>query len=202
MSDFDDLLDEVAKLRRDLDDHKVRTANMVRVGPVSERDHKKGFRVDHGAEGEDDKSPWMRLAERSGVESDLPRKGEQIAVLAPYGDPLQGIGLPFGHTKENPNPAPDADTSVIFNRDGCTASVKDGKLTWKAKEMVYEVGKAKLTLKEGSAKLEVDGKSYNLDGDGHTLTGGKVSHDKKNIGATHVHGGVMAGAAKTRDPEA
>ena len=109
MTDFEELLAAFERLRADLEDHKVATANMLRVGPVLERDHEKGVRVDHGEDAGKDKSPWVRVAEPSGVASDLPRNGEQLMVIAPYGDPRQGIAIPFGHSDDKKNPAADAD---------------------------------------------------------------------------------------------
>lgn len=202
MSDAADLLDEVLRLRRDLEEHKIATRNMHRVGRVTERDHEKGVRIEHGTDDAPDKSPWIQPAERSGVERDLPRVGEQMMVLAPYGDPEQGQAIPFGHSDEKKNPAADADETVIFNRDGCTAKVKGGKLTWEAKEMSLKVGKSTVTLKEGETTITVDGKTYKLDGDGHTLTGGKLKHEGRNVGSDHVHSGVLTGGAKTRPPDA
>jgi hypothetical protein len=32
------------------------------------------------------------------------------------------------------------------------------------------------------------------------ITGGKVTHDGKNIGATHIHGGVVPGGGLTDVP--
>lgn len=200
-SDFEDLLEAFLELRRDLDAHKVATAHMLRVGPVSDRDHGKGVRVNHGTEDAPDKSPWVQPAERSGVERDLPRIGEQLLVLAPYGDAEQGVTIPLGHSDAHPNPAADADESVIFNRDGCRASVKAGKLTWVAKEATIQVGKATLHMTEGATVLEVDGKSYTIDGTDHVFAGGKVKHDLHNIGATHTHGGIRSGGEHTDVPD-
>ena len=200
MTDFEELIAAVERLRADLEDHKVATANMYQRGPVVDREHGKGVRVDLGAEEGKDKSSWVRMAEPSGVASDLPRKGEQVMVLAPYGDPRQGIAIPFGHSDEKKDPAADGDESVLFNRDGCKISVKGGKVTWEAKQFDLKVGKHTITLADGKYTLNIGGKNYTFDGSEHKFDG-KVKNEGRNIGSDHIHSGVVTGMAKTQGPE-
>ena len=192
--DIDDLIEAIRVLRRDHEAHVVKTQNMLRVGPVVDRDHAKGMRIEHGTDEAPDQSAWVQPSERSGVERDVGRKGEQYMVLAPYGLSEIGIAIPHGHSKANPNPAGDVDEVVLFNRDGFKIFLKD-------KVATLVLGKTSIKMSEQGLKLEHDGKTYDLNGEGHALAGGKVSHEKRNIGAGHIHSGVLQGGGKTQPPD-
>lgn len=48
--------------------------------------------------------------------------------------------------------------------------------------------------------IEAGGTTVTIDASGVKITGGKVTHEGKNIGSTHKHGGVFAGSADTDVP--
>ncbi|ACL55627.1 phage baseplate assembly protein V [Methylobacterium nodulans] len=189
MSDFSDLLDAVLELRREHEALKTRVANLIRPGKVTDRDHEKGVRIDlgGGTDEEPNKSTWVKSSDHSGVMSYLPREGEQGWLLSPNGDQEQGAFWPLTHSDQKRDPAPDADTTVLFNRDDVTISIKDGTVHIKTKKKIT---------------WEVDGKSYTFDGKEHVFQGDKIKHDGKNIGKDHVHGGVQTGNLKTDVPDA
>lgn len=193
--DIGELIEAVLKLRRDLDEHKIATANMHRVGPVADRDHEKGLRANHGTDEGPDKSPWVQPSERSGIERYLPRQGEQVLVIAPYGDPEQGIAIPFGHSESKPNPAADADETVLFNLGKLRMSLKDDVLT-------IAVGKSKVSIADGKITSDVDGTALEITKEKSRFTGDRVEHSDRNIGKDHKHGQVRSGSEKTGDPEA
>ena len=52
-----------------------------------------------------------------------------------------------------------------------------------------------------SFTVVVGGVSLTITKDGVTIKGGKVTHEGKDIGATHRHGGVQSGASNTDVPQ-
>ncbi|WP_018261357.1 phage baseplate assembly protein V [Methylobacterium sp. WSM2598] len=178
-----DLLAAHLALQRRHEALETRVANLIRVGPVTERDHEKGVRFKRG-DSDEDKSPWMKPADSSGRTRYLPQVGEQVIGLAPNGDLEQGTVLPFDHSDQKKNPSPDADTTTFHKLNGMTATEKGGE---------YVVEAKKITLKVGSTTFVIDGST-------HQFTGGTVKHEAKNIGADHKHTGVKSGAETTDVP--
>ncbi|ACA18495.1 phage baseplate assembly protein V [Methylobacterium sp. 4-46] len=177
------------ELRREHEALKTRVANLIRPGKVSDSEHGKGVRVelDGGSDGQPHKSTWLQNLDATGVTSYRAKVGEQGWVLSPNGDQEQGAFVPFAHSKDRPDPAPDADTTVLFNRDDVNISIKNGT--------IHITAKAKVTW-------DVNGKTYSFDGSEHVFQGAKVKHDDKNIGKDHRHGGVVAGSQTTDVPQA
>ncbi len=55
-------------------------------------------------------------------------------------------------------------------------------------------GSVRLHLSDGGINLKVGGQTLSLSSDG-------LTHNGKNIGSTHKHGGVESGGSKTKEPE-
>ena len=187
------LVDRIAAL-------ETRFAQKAMVGPVAERDHKKGVRLRLG--GTDDKpflSPWIQPSDMNGTFKSryLPAKGEQMFVLSPMGDLSQGMAVPYTHSKQNPNPAADENETVFFQSpdNKVRMSFKDGKL-------VVKNDKTTTTWDKDGVTHEHDGKKLTINKDGSKFEGGKVQHDAKNIGKDHKHTGVQSGSGNTGDPDA
>lgn len=183
MSDFEDLLQEVARLRRDLAKLRGIVDNLFVQGPVVDRDHAKGVRVGKDPKGEH-KSDWSQPADLSGRSRYLPEKGENVLVIQPFGDNRQGIVLGLGHSDAMKNPAKDADNTVLHDHNGVR----------------IEGAKDVATITAKTIKLVADGVTATLTGDGLAVTGGKITHNGKDIGDTHKHGGVAKGGAQTDPP--
>ncbi len=202
MNDFEQLQGWVEALERRLADHVAATRAIFKIGPVVERDKDKGVRLQtdegNGADGEPHKEPWGQPAERSGFERYVPRKGQQCMMIAPYGDAEQGICIPFGHSDDHPNPASDVDEILIANHGKIRLSIdKDGK------SLIFQNDKVKTVWEGSKITHTVDGNTTTFEKDAVTFPdGSKVRHGDRNIGRDHIHGGVMAGAAKTANPEA
>lgn len=174
--DLSDVYDLVAQLRRDHDEHVIRTKAMVRAGPVKKRDHDKGVVIGHGTDDDPDDSPYVQPSERSGVERDLPREGEMGCSLAPYGDPEQGTFFAWGHTDAKANPAKGADETVHFNRDGMreasekgTRKLETGKVALTTTPDSNTVKTAKASVTTGPAKHTVMAENTKLEADGNKV---------------------------------
>jgi len=62
-------------------------------------------------------------------------------------------------------------------------------------------GKHSFTVASGGGfTLDCDGTTFAFSKAGLAMTGGTITHDGKNIGSNHVHGGVVAGSANTAGP--
>ncbi len=90
---------------------------------------------------------------------------------------------------EDPSHRPretDPGTSRIYDAHGSVISLVESEVRYvHAKKHVLAVGGVTLTITK----------------DGFAFAGGRVTHEDKNIGADHKHGGVTKGAATTDAPE-
>ena len=62
------------------------------------------------------------------------------------------------------------------------------------------VGATTLKLTSAAVTIKVGGINVEVSVTGVTFIGGKVTHLAKNIGSTHVHGGVVPGSGLTDMP--
>ncbi|MBP1852121.1 baseplate assembly protein [Rhizobium halophytocola] len=170
------MINEFVAMRLDLEMLKTAVGNSLKVGPVEQIDKDKGYRLRLGGTDEDPYlSPWYPHPETGKTSVPL-NKGQIVGVINPSGDPRQGLVFRGGYSDEHSSPNADMAANV-FKDAGVTVTVADGAL-----------------------KIEAGGVSLTVSGDGLSISGGHVTHDGKNIGATHIHGGVMPGGATTAVP--
>ena len=181
--DVRDLVAAVASLRRDLAALERKYNNTFVQGPVTDRDHEKGIRIARDPKGKH-KSAWRQPADLSGRTRALPDKGENVLLLQPHGDPEQGIVIGLGHSKAKKNPAKDIDNTVLLNEGGVR---------------IEKQGDAALITAK-TIKLIAGGVTVAITGDGVAVTGGKITHNGKDVGDTHKHAGVTKGGAQTDPP--
>lgn len=170
------MIAEFAALRVDVEMLKTAFGNALKVGPVELIDAAKGYRLRLG--GSDDEpflSPWYPHPETGKTSVPL-KKGQIVGVINPTGDPRQGLMFRGGYSDANPSPNADMSTNV-FEDAGVRVSVADGALL-----------------------ISAGGVSFRFSASGFEQTGGHQKHDGKNVGATHVHGGVEPGGADTSVP--
>lgn len=67
-------------------------------------------------------------------------------------------------------------------------------------EHVLTFGDVRLTIREQMLEARLGPITFKVMPDGIAITGGKVTHDGKNIGSTHIHGGVVPGGGVTDVP--
>ncbi|SFK99289.1 Phage P2 baseplate assembly protein gpV [Pseudovibrio ascidiaceicola] len=160
-------------------------SEMIQVGPVHDIDPDKGYRIKLGEdeEGAPYLSPWKPHPETS--KTSIPLKvGQMVGTLNPNGDPRQGILLPGGYSNDHETPNTDMEANV-FQDAGVRIQIKGGKLQISA---------------ENSIEITVGGVTHIISGDGVDTQGGKVTHNSKNVGSTHTHGGISPGPANTKGP--
>jgi phage baseplate assembly protein gpV len=158
-------------------DLRDRHERMFRPGVVTDYDASKHlYRQQIGIDenGQPVKSPWRPYTQHAGALSHhVPLSaGQQMLMISPDGDLEQGIGVPYGWS--NANPAPSSDAKTISGKAfGVSWTVNNGVVT--------------LT---GALTVKGDVKA----------SSGVFQHNSKDVGSTHKHGGVQAGADNTDVP--
>ncbi len=204
-------------------------ANMIRLGTVSELDEPNArVRVRVGGL-TTDWLPWLTARAGATRTWSAPRPGEQVMVLAPYGDPAQAVALPSIYQDDYPAPSNTKDAERVVFPDGSTVDYNSATNTLEV--TVAGSGKVIVNCKEATinaetsvtlntpqttckGKLTVEGLLTYLAGmQGSTgsgaaatiagnvaFTGGSLTHNGKNIGSTHTHTGVQPGSGTSGAP--
>ncbi|MDO5101492.1 MAG: phage baseplate assembly protein V [Lautropia sp.] len=199
-------------------------ANLVRVGVVAALDEAAArVTVDLG-EVVTDWLPWV--TQRAGATRtwSAPRPGEQVLVLAPYGDLAQAVVLPAIYQEAHPAPAASKDVEHVVFPDGSTVDYDSTahRLTVTAGSGQVVVNCGVATVNAGTSvtfntpkttctgALTVEGPfTYRA---GMTGTGassivgdlavsGGLANKGVNVGAGHVHSGVEKGDKLTGGPQ-
>lgn len=179
MSDI--IIREFRSIYKSLDDLQRRVANSVLSGKVAEIDGKR-IRLEllpHDSRtGKPFLSPWVQLQEAAGVTtSNTPvRKGDPMRLLSPNGEiGPQSLAIRDSHTSELPNPA--HENEFVLGHDGAAIRMS-------GKALILELGDTKITLADGRIATQSD----------------ELTHNEKNVGDTHVHGGIDPGNSDTSTP--
>ena len=197
-------------------------ANMIRLGSVSALDEANA-RVQVKVGGlTTDWLPW--LTSRAGATRtwSAPRIGEQVVVLAPYGDPAQAVALPAIYQDDYPAPANTKDAERVVFPDGSSVDYNSATNTLQidvagASKVIVNCKEATINAETSvtlntpqttcKGKLTVEGLFTYLAGmQGSTgsgaaatisgnvaFTGGSLTHNGKNIGSTHTHSDPQGG---------
>lgn len=197
-------------------------ANMIRVGAVSQLDEANA-RVKVSVGGlSTDWLPWVTARAGATRTWSAPRPGEQVIVLAPYGDPAQAVVLPAIYQDAYPAPASTKDSERTVYPDGTTVDYNSASNTLNI--TVAGSSKVIINCKEATinadtsvtlntpqttckGKLTVEGLLTYLAGmQGSTgsgasatitgnvaFSGGSLTHNGKNIGSTHTHSDPQGG---------
>lgn len=178
------LPEQIAWIAGQIAEMKRQARNRKRTGKITVVDHKKGLaRVEISRpEGKPFLSPWVPWKEvaSGGIKSHIPPTvGEQVDLVSESGDLADAVIDMSTPSNENPRP-------------------HDGP------EAVITKGSSRLTIGEGS--IEVASTTIHLIAGKTTITGdltvegSSLTHNGKNIGASHVHGGVEPGGSDTSGP--
>lgn len=197
-------------------------ANMIRVGTIAQLDEANA-RVKVRAGGLlTDWLPWITARAGATRTWSAPRPGEQVLVLAPYGDPAQAVALPAIYQDSHPAPSNTKGAEHVVFPDGSTVDYNSASNTLNIQ--VAGAGKVIINCKEATinadtsvtlntpqttctGKLTVEGLLTYLAGmNGSTgsgasasitgnvdFSGGSLTHNGKNIGSTHTHSDPQGG---------
>lgn len=98
--------------------------------------------------------------------------------------------------------------SIVLNVGSTTLILRNGQATLVADDVVVQAPQSTFTgnvtvegtLTYGNGLAGTAGSGGNTIHGGLTMEGGSVTHDGKNIGSTHTHGGVQTGGGNTGGP--
>lgn len=172
---------QIAEIERKL-------AHLLLPATVHERDHTKGvrFKVAEDDAGNPVLSAWVQPPDNNkGTRSRwLPQVGSQHLLMTPAGVDGAMSFVPLSHHEASPNPASDADDTVIYDDGECRIAAKGGVITIRS-------GGSSVTIRDG--KIE-------LSSDLIQATGGELKHNNKSVGDEHVHTGVVPGGGLSSVP--
>ena len=173
-------------------------ANLIRVGEVTETDltDPDAPRVKVTVSGFE--SDWLPFgAKRAGsTKTWSPLSiGEQVLILSPYGDLGQAVIVCSLYSSANPAPSSSATLDKETYPDGTTISYDSASHTLNA-----TIGGTTITADRGQIALGVGGVTFVITAGGIDMQGGQVTHNGKNIGSDHAHGGIQRGSANSDSP--
>jgi phage baseplate assembly protein gpV len=175
------LLGRIAELERQV-------SMMMVPATVHQRDHAKGvrFKYHDGESGQPVLSSWVKPPDKNkGTRSAwLPQVGSQHVVLTAPGSDQASTFVPMGHHDASPNPASDADDTVLYDDGTCRIAVKGGKIT----------------LKSGSSEITIEGSKIEVHSSLVKASGDHLKHNSKNIGDDHKHEDVEPGGGLSGPP--
>lgn len=176
MSDLTDLLRElsvrVAELER-------RNRNAERTGTITEVDAAKGLaKVKLSDDLTTGWIPWEEQALGAAKTHFPPSVGQQVKLRSQSGDLSDATIAASVPSDTNQRASTNGNEIVPFDYGGVRMACSGGSLTITASGVTVVIGSG-----------------------GLAITGGQVTHDSKNIGSTHKHGGVEVGASQTDHPE-
>lgn len=172
---------ELAELVGRVADLERRVFGMMRHGTVAAVDPARGMvRIKMGAStaGGDFLGPWVPYSQLAGaIKAHVPPAvGQQMTIMSPSGDLRQAVALPLTWSDQNESPSSSGSENVLT------------------------FGAVTITLHADGIRVEVGGVGFEITGDGTFFSGGRVEHDGKNIGSTHIHGGIERGPSNTDVP--
>lgn len=172
---FDKLIERLEVVESVIRRMAIRQNNMFREGVVKEVDYDKGTVIieAHGVE-----SPPTSWSEQAGDINEWtpPSVGQRVMLVSPDGELAKSFMIKGGFTDDTPQP---------HNKGG---------------EKRVVIGGATITHTAEGLFIEVGGTTFHFTADGFVQTGGKQEHDGKNVGSSHIHGGVTPGGATTDVP--
>lgn len=202
--------------------HRMLT-NIVRIGAVKSVDLE-NRRVKVAVAGcITDWLPWGTARAGKTRNWSPPDVGEQVVLLSPFGDLSQAVVGPSIYQDKFDAPGDSADNNTVLFPDGSTIDYNSETNTYSVNivqggNVIINCVNAtvnaidRITLKSPetvcTGNLTV-AKSLTMGQEGGTATmkgdvsfdGGTITHNGKNIGSDHKHGGVQSGGSKTDGPE-
>ncbi|WOC77637.1 phage baseplate assembly protein V [Stutzerimonas frequens] len=169
-----------------------RLENLIRLGTIAAVDHQAARCTVKSGGLSIPNLPWLALRAGDSSDWDPPTVGEQCILVAPSGEPAQGVALVGLYSQQRPAPANSANVRRRTYPDGAVIDYDHASHTLSA--TLPDGGQAQLTAPGGVTILG------NVDITG-TVT---VSEDVLAAGISlvnHVHSGVQSGPSTTGAPQ-
>lgn len=164
--------------------------------------------------------PWIQKRSGDDKEWSVPSAGEQVAIAAPSGELSAAFVIGSLSSDSNPNAGDSADKPRTVYSDGTVVEYDKASHTM---TIDTSASSGTVIIKCNTATIQADtsvtidtpdttctgnltvAKSLTMGGGGGTANftgnvafqGGSITHEGKNIGATHTHTGVQTGGGST-----
>ncbi|MGM5087995.1 phage baseplate assembly protein domain-containing protein [Rhizobium sp. 814_E9_N1_1] len=127
----------------------------------------------------------VEIMQPYGFASHVPQDGALAIVLAVGSDEGDIVVLPVANPSKRLGKLGEGDVG-LYGQHGDRMTISDG---------------GTIELQAGaSVSVKISGVTFVVSADGVDITGGHVKHNGKNIGDTHIHGGVIEGGDDTDVP--
>ncbi len=169
-----------------------RLENLIRLGTIAAVDHQAARCTVSTGGLSVPNLPWLALRAGDSSDWDPPTVGEQCILIAPSGEPAQGIALVGLYSQQRPAPANSANVRRRTYPDGAVINYDHATHTLSA--TLPTGGKAQLTAPGGVTILG------NVDITGTVTVSADVVASGISL-VTHKHGGVQTGSGTTAVPK-
>lgn len=169
-----------------------RLENLIRLGTIAAVDHQAARCTVKSGGLSIPNLPWLALRAGDSSDWDPPTVGEQCILIAPSGEPAQGVALVGLYSQQRPAPANSANVRRRTYPDGAVINYDHATHTLSA--TLPSGGKAQLTAPGGVTILG------NVDITGTVTVSADVVASGISL-VTHKHGGVQTGSGTTAVPK-
>jgi len=169
-----------------------RLENLIRLGTIAAVDHQAARCTVKSGGLSIPNLPWLALRAGDSSDWDPPMVGEQCILIAPSGEPAQGIALVGLYSQQRPAPSNSATVRRRKYPDGAVIDYDHATHTLSA--TLPAGGKAQLTAPGGVTILG------NVDITGTVTVSADVVVSGISL-VTHKHGGVQTGSGTTAVPK-
>jgi phage baseplate assembly protein V len=189
----------------DIGELQRQISNLFRIGTVAELDEANA-RVKLNVSGlTTDWLPWGAARAGKTRTWSPPQVGEQVMMASPFGDLGQGVIVGSLFSDENAAPAASKDQETTVYDDGATVDHNSAShattVTLNAGgTLTATVGGSSVVMNTSKILLSSNGASIEISAAGVKINGVALTHNSKNVGDTHTHGGVLPGGSNTAVP--
>ena len=169
-----------------------RLENLIRLGTIAVVDHQAARCTVRSGGLSIPNLPWLALRAGDSSDWDPPTVGEQCILIAPSGEPAQGIALVGLYSQQRPAPSNSATVRRRKYPDGAVIDYDHASHALSA--TLPAGGKAQLTAPGGVTILG------NVDITGTVTVSADVVASGISL-VTHKHGGVQTGSGTTAVPK-
>lgn len=177
------LAERIDELRRRVAELERRIGSQARTGVVTEVDAASGLARVRLTDGDQPMLsgwlPWIEAAAGANKTHNPPSVGQQVEIRSESGDLHDATIQGSVNSTANGRPSAAGDEFVLLSVGAASIKATGG-----GSAIVISIGGYSLTLSEAGA----------------VNAGGTLTHNGKDIGATHTHTGVTAGPMNTGTP--
>lgn len=174
---------ELARMNARIGELERRVGSKHRTGVITQVDAAKGLARVRLTDGDNPFVtgwiPWVEASAGANKTHNPPSEGQQVEIFSESGDLRDASIHASLNSDAHGRPSAAGDEQVLLSIGAASIRVTGG-----GSAIVFKIGGFTLSISAG----------------GVVNTGGQLSHNGKDIGSTHTHGGVLSGPASTSSP--